>query len=772
MSTPLEYPIHYQDSKSFSRARTSLARPIKLKTHLLFLALSAGLLLFGSRHAAAATLTVTNTSDSGAGSLRQAILDAVSGDTINFSLPANSMITLTSAELSINKSLIITGPGADTLTVQRSAAGGTSDFRIFDITGMSDVTISGLTIANGRSGAGDGGGILNAGSGTVTVTDSTISGNVTTSGNGAGLSNSGTMRVTNTTFSGNSSTGGGNGGGIDNEGTLDVSNSHVTGNSTTNGNGGGIFNFGTVTFTHCVFSANTTTTGGNGGGLYNDGTATLTDSNVSNNTSAGGGNGGGIYNIGTTNVTNSTLSRNSSMDGGNGGGIYNDGTTNVTNSTLSGNSSIDGGNGGGIDNDDGTVKITNCTVSNNSTAGGGNGGGVAAISGTTSIKNTIVALNTGDGSGPDVSGHFTSLGFNLIGRSDGSTGFSNGMNGDRTGTTAAPLDALLGSLQNNGGPTFTQALLFGSPAIDQGAAATDPATGDPITTDQRGMSRPVDRPKIANASGGNGSDIGSFEVQTPSLLLNISTRLNVLTGDNVLIGGFIITGTEKKKVIVRGIGPSLSHAMPPVPDVLADPVLELHNATTTLATNDNWRDTQEAEIIATGIPPTDDLESAIVATLDPGPYTAILRGKNGGTGVGLVEVYDLDQTSASQLANISTRGFVDTGNNVMIAGFIVGDGGGATVLVRAIGPSLSARGVSGVLADPTLDLHDANGTVIASNDNWRSDQEAAIMATTIPPANDSESAIEDTLVPGNYTAIVRGVNNTTGVALVEVFNLN
>ncbi len=603
---------------------------------------------FRAHHAAAATLTVTSTADSGAGSLRQAILDAVAGDTINFSLPANnSTITLTSAELSIDKGLTITGPGADTLTVQRSTAGGTPSFRIFHFSGVSDITISGLTISNGSTGISDGGGMLNDSGGTVNITDCALSSNSTTSGNGGCLSNTGTMTVVNTTFSANSSTSG-NGGAIDNEGNLDVTDSTVSGNSSTSGNGGGVFNdgsmtltgcdvsdnqatdggngaglfnFGSVTITSCTFANNVATGGGNGGALYDNGTSTNTDTTFVGNSTVGGGNGGGVYGTDSTILNNCTVRDNVAGDGGNGGGVYNVETTDLTNCTISGNSTVDGGSGGGIDNDGGTVNLTNCTVSNNSTAGGGNGGGIAANFGSTLIMNTIVALNSADGTGPDVSGDFTSSGFNLIGQADGSTGFSNGVNGDQAGTTTAPLDPLLGPLQNNGGPTFTQALLFGSPAIDQGAAATDPNTGDPITTDQRGFTRPVDRPNIANATGGDGSDIGAFEVQTPSLLLNISTRLNVLTGDNVLIGGFIITGTEAKKVIVRGIGPSLSHAMPPVPDALADPVLELHNATTTLATNDNWRDTQEAEIIATGMPPTDDLESAIVATLDPGPYT-------------------------------------------------------------------------------------------------------------------------------------------------------
>jgi hypothetical protein len=256
-----------------------------------------------------------------------------------------------------------------------------------------------------------------------------------------------------------------------------------------------------------------------------------------------------------------------------------------------------------------------------------------------------------------------------------------------------------------------------------------------------------------------------------SQLLNISTRLRVLTDENVLIGGFIITGADAKTVIIRGLGPSLTSQG--VPGALQDPTLELHQGNTTIATNDNWKDTQEQAINASTIPPTNDLESAIVATLNPGAYTAILAGKNGGTGVGLVEVYDLSQPANSQLANISTRGFVDTGDNAMIGGMILGPNNAASsrVIVRAIGPSLQNAGVANPLQDPTLELHDGSGTTIASNDNWKDTQQSDVEATTIPPTDDRESAIVATLSPGPYTAIVRGKSDTTGVALVEVYNL-
>lgn len=250
-----------------------------------------------------------------------------------------------------------------------------------------------------------------------------------------------------------------------------------------------------------------------------------------------------------------------------------------------------------------------------------------------------------------------------------------------------------------------------------------------------------------------------------TILGNISTRTLVKTGDQVLIGGFIVTGTEPKKVIVRAIGPSL-----PLGGVLLNPYLELHDSSSAIImSNDNWRTDQEQEISATGLAPSNDNESAIVMTLDPGSYTAIVSGVNGGTGIALVEVYDLEQLVDSQLANISTRGLVETGDDVLIGGFIVLGDNPANALVRALGPSLP---VAGFLSDPTLELHDGNGTTLTSNDDWRSDQESEILATGLPPDSDAESAILTTLSPGPYTAIVRGANNATGIGLVEVYHLD
>lgn len=273
-------------------------------------------------------------------------------------------------------------------------------------------------------------------------------------------------------------------------------------------------------------------------------------------------------------------------------------------------------------------------------------------------------------------------------------------------------------------------------------------------------------------------DVYYVRVAPPPQLINISTRARVLTDDKVVIAGFIITGASPKRVLLRGIGPSLNG----VGVTLSDPTLELHQGSTILATNDNWKTksdgtSQQLEIEATTIPPTNESESAILMTLTPGTYTAILAGKNGGIGVGVIEAYDLVQAANSRLANISTRGFVDTGDNVLIGGFFLGAGGGdgAKVIIRAIGPSLGSA-VPGALPDPLLELHDANGATTSTNDNWKINdqtqqpQEAEVRATGIPPSSELESVIIATLPPGHYTAIVRAKNNTPGIGLVEVYN--
>jgi hypothetical protein len=249
--------------------------------------------------------------------------------------------------------------------------------------------------------------------------------------------------------------------------------------------------------------------------------------------------------------------------------------------------------------------------------------------------------------------------------------------------------------------------------------------------------------------------------------------MRVQTGNNVGIGGFIITGSTPKQVILRAIGPSLTRYF--IVDVLADPVLELRGpAGFTTVINNNWRDTQEAAIQATGIPPTNDLESAILVTLNPGAYTAVVRGNGNTSGVALFEVYDLTPATNSKLANLSTRAFVGTGENIVIAGFLLSaDGTPDNVIVRGLGPSLTAFGVPTVLSDPTLELRDHNGSLLISNNDWQDNpaQAALIIAAGLAPSNNLESAIAATLPPGLYTALLAGLNGGTGNGIVEVYDL-
>ena len=496
-------------------------------------------------------------------------------------------------------------------------------------------------------------------------------------------------------------------------------------------------------------------TNSNGGAISNLGALTLVDCTVqsSNAVFAGSdGNGGGLFNAAgaTANVTRCTFLSNQA--GQFGGGIYNDGILTVTNSTFTQNFAVRGGGiisrffGGAA-----MMTLRNCTITQNSATDGVNmsgfgGGGVYAEGGAQQyfLANNLIAGNTSTRN-PDVRGNFTSQGHNLIGSVGDSTGL--GLNDDKIGV-ASGLDAY----GNHGGPTNTWSIFNTSPARDAGDDSLAPAT------DQRGLGR-------------NGpSDIGAFEFAglQPVTLANISTRLRVETGDNVLIGGFIITGTQGKKVIIRAIGPSL-----PFGGRLENPTLELRDgAGALLDSNDDWVNSPNKQaIIDTTIPPTNDLESAIVATLpaNGAGYTAIVRGASDGTGIGVVEAYDLDRSVNSKLANISTRGFVSTGDNVLIAGTIVLGTSQQKVIIRAIGPSLP---FGGRLENPTLELRDGNGSLLEANDYWDSSpNRQAIFDSTIPPSNNLESAIVRTLAPASYTAIVRGVNDTLGIAVVEVYAL-
>jgi CSLREA domain-containing protein len=477
------------------------------------------------------TLVVNSTGDAGGTcpgascTLRQAIATAVSGDTIEFAAGITT-IGLTSGQLNVfDKNLTINGPGANLLTVQRSDAIGTPDFRIFEISGPVNVTISGLTIANGKAPDLGGGGIYISGGiskpkVTLTITNTTISGNSALYPGGGGIHNyDGTLIITNSTISGNQ--GDGFGGGILNSGGLDGGATVNITNSTLTGNLGG---------------------GGGGGGVYNNGgTVTITNSTISGNEGPGGG--GGISNSndtdnmtsGTVTIANTTISSNSGSFS-QGGGVYNhSGRLTITNSTISGN--VAKTSGGGIFNEvGGTATITNSTISGNA-AEGGNGGGIQSRSaaGTVNISSTIIAKNTAP-SGPDVYGSFASQGFNLIGKTDASSGFTAAT--DQTGTVALPKDPKLGPLQDNGGRTFTHALLPDSTAIDKG-------TSNGSTTDQRGFARPVDSPTIANASAGDGSDIGAYEVQA-DLLPGCNTINRIVNNNND-------SGTDSLRAVIANV---------------------------------------------------------------------------------------------------------------------------------------------------------------------------------------------------------------------------
>lgn len=259
---------------------------------------------------------------------------------------------------------------------------------------------------------------------------------------------------------------------------------------------------------------------------------------------------------------------------------------------------------------------------------------------------------------------------------------------------------------------------------------------------------------------------------SPSKAQNISTRVFVDTGERISIAGFIVTGDIAKKVLIRGIGPSLGASGVPVP--LANPTLTLFdNSGNVKMMNDDWKNSPDAaEIMSTGLAPTNDFESAIIATLAPGQYTAQLAGKDNGTGNGVVEVYDLASSNSATLANLSTRGYVGTGDNVMICGVIIGNGDSPLMVFRALGPSLASFGIANPLLDPTLALFDQNGNQIVVNDDWANPQLQAVQAVNLAPSNSRESAIVHAfLSPGQYTAIVRGKNNTTGVALVEAYRV-
>lgn len=254
-------------------------------------------------------------------------------------------------------------------------------------------------------------------------------------------------------------------------------------------------------------------------------------------------------------------------------------------------------------------------------------------------------------------------------------------------------------------------------------------------------------------------------------LANISMRLHVGEGEKLMVGGFIIEGTEPKRVVLRALGPSLAQAG--VSNVLADPLLELKDAAgSDIAQSAGWRETQQDELLAIGLAPNDDAESALVQTLAPGVYTAGVTAQDGGTGVGLLEIYDIDAAAKSRLVNISSRGFVGDADDVMIGGFIVGGSTGWTrLMVRGVGPSLAAAAIAQPLTNPSLAVRDHNGELVAANDDWRDAQAEEIEASTLAPGADAEAASILSLAPGAYTTTLQGDGSDTGVGVLEVYRL-
>lgn len=789
----------------------------------MFLRLLAPALFFTAAATHAGTITVTNGGDKGPGSLRQAIADAAPGDTINFAPGITTIIlrnTPGSNELLINKSLNIEGPGANLLTIEPTALD-IGSMRIFDIAaGNFNVTISGLTIYQGVlfGSIQGGGGILINGGNTVAITNCTVSSNQANSG--SGIKNLGTATITNSTISGNGfdSHAVGQGGGISNDGAMTITNSTISGNfayypssdyTNNNGKGAGIFNTGTVTISNSTISGNYAHDRG-GGAIYNNGgTVTLVNCTVFHNHGAGDA-GMGIDNQGgTVNAKNSIIAANTDLGGQNPVDVYgtltsqgynligsnlkmiitpmtgdqigtpespidpmlgplqDNGGPTFTHGLLNGSPAIDKGGGGtGLTTDQrGRPRPVRYNVSIPEPAGG-DGSDIGAVelspiqfdAPTYSVpengSSVIVSVSRSGDTSQAASVHYATKNVTAAAGPD-----YGGMSGDLVfapGETNKTITIpILNDTVYEGDETFT-VTLSAPMGTDLGlSTATVTIVDDDVSP------TPTPTPTATPTA-------------TPAKSLNISTRAQVQTGDNVMIGGFIITGNASKKVIVRAIGPSLKNSG--LTGVLADPVLELHGPSGSLiASNDNWRDNpqQAAEIQASGIPPQDDLESALVATLPPAGYTVVMSGKTNGTGLGLVEVYDLDRSADCELANISTRAVVGTGNNVLIGGFILGGGNGIpTIIIRAIGPSLAQSGVSNSLANPLLELRDGNGMLIGFNDNWGDNpgQASQVSQAGLQPQSDLESAIAAQLPPGTYTAVVSGKNGGTGLGLVEVYN--
>ncbi|MEY2512083.1 MAG: hypothetical protein QOE26_2846 [Verrucomicrobiota bacterium] len=676
--------------------------------------------------------------------------------------------------------------------------------------------ISGNLTLNG----GYGGGILN--NGTMTITDSLISGNQTlrgsalaTSGKGGGIWNAGgPITILNSTISNNSALS--DGGGIYNDGTVFTYSTTIAGNLAANdgansGTGGGINNGSGVV------NLRTTLVGQNYAGITPSdlsGTIASQDYNL-------------IQSIAGATITGVTAHNITGLDPLLDS-LHDNGGVTQTRALFAGSVAVDA-----IPTAQCTDQFGAPLTTDQRGAQRGNGGcDIGAYEG--SISNSLYGRNlvvngdadalAGSPTGATigipswgVAGAFTAVPYNSAGgfpnlatdMVPANHGYGFFAGGNASGSAATQIISVLavGSQIDTGKVAYTFSADLGGFSTDGDNATVSLSFRDgsgmaigpdvllgPVTPANRGNKTGF-LPRSANGSvpagtrnlrvvvtmirsNGNANDGYADNISVvltpPPTLAQISTRMAVQTGENVLFGGFIVTGTQPKKVAIRAIGPSLTNFG--VQGALADPTLQLFNGSQQLLdSNDNWVDSPNKQtLLDTGLAPSNTLESAIVATLpaNSSNYTAVLRGAGSGTGIGVVEVYDLDYAANARLANISARGFVQTGDNVMFGGFIVVGSGPQKVIVRAIGPSLTNFGVQGALSDPNLELHDGNGALLETNDNWTdSPNKQAIIDSGIPPSDPRESAIVRILDPAPFTAIVRGSGGATGVAVVEVYSL-